>query len=838
MTLTEVANLVGSYKRYTSDIHCSIRWLVKTAEIYNNIIPTKPNEISTVRITLRDFTLQSIAEVIVLHQIDVPPVILGKMKRAIALRKRCGIWYLGLEKYEHAIGACRHPHPITVLEEVCMILERKGAIPTKEAADPPPYELQDDDDESIIAWIRQQYAALGIEDTQPMLNVQPEEHDSAQYELEEDDDFKDMDNQGAPDPDLGSLLAPRTFHMFCLFDDLQSMRVFLRESWSEYLKGEIDLMNAAVITNIALGLAKGLITEFNIECKLAAETELLRLFRLLGRIRGENTKGTVDSGMPYNLELQDLATWCHLPAQLMLLKYVDNVPADSPELSKRFLQSFKNNLGRNHEAGNQREFMSPLGRFNEDRAILFQGLEVFSFLLETQQPFPITDEITKSLAQCLEHRKPSLWFAFVAQTFLDVNHTVRHKKSKPFNDLKVSALRVKKIIEEHQKFSKSFPDHSFWPKSADELIERIHNIVLRLIIDDYVLEEKQERFQERYWPTFEKHEHFKLNPVLCGLMMFTINIRMALISSDYISRCSTVLPLAHLYNLVQHTTKDYPSWADMNTFVGIHGEKRIFVDERPINVLQSSESFITATKSKQRFEAVLIPSVAVAYLLLRRCLASDPGEMGVPNIDAILSEAAQYRLAMSHDVSKACGWLQWEAWQRSHDIGRLQLLKAIKESMFWEEYRLTFDYFGMHRRCIEMMRLIRGREKLMFVPLADHGDVDDTQIGFMVERILHFARKSACDRADTPTDDIYDDDYLTSLPIELMLLNVTDAMEEYLAKYGDVACKELKVFCTAWKTDFDKMKDLEQGKRDVYWTCLEEVIDRDALAKMTGMNTG
>ncbi|KAF2814749.1 uncharacterized protein BDZ99DRAFT_548855 [Mytilinidion resinicola] len=756
-TAPKVANLVGSYKRYKSDIDCVIRWLIRIGDEQEDFVKmakSDPKKDNTVSVTLDAFNLDFVAEMVTQRGIHVPPTILGKMKRALSLRKRCGI--------------CG---------------------------------------ENLHAWLRNQYAALATEDTQPASNAQSGDHDSIQYEIEELDFYNDMGRLEGKRPNLRSLLAPRTFHIFCLFDDLQNIRAFIRESWSEYLNGKIDLMNAAVVTNTALKLARGLIAEFEFECrepKPGSQIAQLRIYNLVARTRGKD---------PWELELEDVATWCYLPTKLMLFGYGELVLPDEPEVSELFLPYFKNKLSNTHKMENRRESMLALDRLNEDQAILHQCLEVFSFLVGMNPSFPVLDEITKCLGHFTQDRRPLLWFSFVAQIFLDVYHTLPHdqaqphKSTKAFGDLKFSALRVKKITEEHWKFSKSLPEVSFWPKNCygAAYIQSIYDNVQWLIIDDGVWEKKKEKYQEKYWSTFEKHEHFKRNPVLCGLMMFVINIRTESIGYHYINKWSTGIQLAHLYNLVQRTTAKCPAWPDMKIFIGVYGEQDIFMGARPNTVSQSSKSFEMA--SKRNPAEVVVSNAGTGNMLLNEYCGCRPTVLNVPSISWLLAEIENFSLATKHGLAKTSISLQRKAWETSHEIGRLQFLQAIKDAMVCEEPRINFNYFGLHQRCIELMRLIRDKNPRRFVWPGGDKDMDDTHIGIMVEWILGST-----------------------------LFGVTDVMKQYLAKNGDVACRQLRAFSKAYKNDQADMV-LEDAKRYTYWRCLEDVIDRDVFALMTGMST-
>lgn len=60
---------------------------------------------------------------------------------------------------------------------------------------------------------------------------------------------------------VDSYFGPLFFKTFCLLQDLNNMRTFISMTWSEYRDKKIDLMNAAVVTDSALQLARDLVQE-------------------------------------------------------------------------------------------------------------------------------------------------------------------------------------------------------------------------------------------------------------------------------------------------------------------------------------------------------------------------------------------------------------------------------------------------------------------------------------------------------------------------------------------------------------------------------------------------
>lgn len=177
-------------------------------------------------------------------------------------------------------------------------------------------------------------------------------------------------------------------------------------------------------------------------------------------------------------------------------------------------------------------------------------------------------------------------------------------------------------------------------------------------------------------------------------------------------------------------------------------------------------------------------------------------------------------------------------WSNKHNVGGLQFLALVKNKMHQEEPVLIFNYFGMHRRSIEILRLIRTREDHKFKQyFTDRYMPNDSLIANFVILVHHVARGSAQGGQELglhPRD---------AGVASRMLVSCNEVMKGYLAKKGDVARKELKVFCKNKNSPHIEMdgdgpgaKDEEADNKFMYLFGLEEVLDPKVMASlMTGI---
>lgn len=105
------------------------------------------------------------------------------------------------------------------------------------------------------------------------------------------------------------------------------MRTFISITWSEYQDKEIDLMNAAVVTDSALHLAQYLVKEVEVDWRLARTRkgdDLQNIvFNLAAIRRGIVANPSTEIGLPYNKNMTDVADWCYVPTKVLLESFAD-----------------------------------------------------------------------------------------------------------------------------------------------------------------------------------------------------------------------------------------------------------------------------------------------------------------------------------------------------------------------------------------------------------------------------------------------------------------------------------------------------------------------------------
>ena len=270
--------LFDSHKHYKEDTNQVVTWLAETAQKFGHPLKvetpaTRPsgrlkgkarkkarenamvegtetiNSAVRYTVTVNEFT--DLAHHITNQKptVKVPFIIVGLLRRAIALRKHCADWFLKKATTEEGmIDNSKHWHFIGVLERVLHILEPNSVSASKVSAHQTKIgeKLELDSDKSVNI-----YDVLYIDDNDSgsteVTTVTPQKTASCPkvsspprrtvYEMEitEEDAY---------------------FALFCFFDDLNQLRDYLFELWRDYDDGKLNLMSVSVTTNMAINLVR------------------------------------------------------------------------------------------------------------------------------------------------------------------------------------------------------------------------------------------------------------------------------------------------------------------------------------------------------------------------------------------------------------------------------------------------------------------------------------------------------------------------------------------------------------------------------------------------------
>jgi hypothetical protein len=112
-----------------------------------------------------------------------------------------------------------------------------------------------------------------------------------------------------------------SFGIFCFFDDLNRLRTFLGDLWTQYKLGTCDLITAAVTTNSALELVNRAEQDFAVSFPKNDTYEKTGglYFKFMCGLRGEDPDFRQKPRDRLNSNMFEVAEWLFLPAHCRLI---------------------------------------------------------------------------------------------------------------------------------------------------------------------------------------------------------------------------------------------------------------------------------------------------------------------------------------------------------------------------------------------------------------------------------------------------------------------------------------------------------------------------------------
>ena len=590
--------LFDTHKRYKADTNRVAEWLAQTAQrcglkletqpsasrpsgrlkgkarkearMTTNSSPTAPSLRHI--ITVKDFT--DMAQLIVQQKpaLRVPDTILGLLRSAINLRRRCSDWFQkkSTQKDQLRESTQKHSHFIGVLENVLQILE-SNSTPA----------VTDND-------IGHSMEKLSLNGT----SQSPAEQQNNPYNVL----FIEDDSVAETAPTLETrvtvqrtqIVPPRTkvtyeieatdeeiyFGIYCFFDDLNRLRDFIHDLWSRYKIGSCDLITAAVTTNSALELVH------RAEKELAAsfpkndtyEKTAVLFYALMCILRGEDPGSREMPGDLVNFNMLDVAEWLFIPVNGILESFLPVIQAGHVPVAKPGYFGVYN-------PRTDRSRLTAREKLKEDLIILCESLPEFCLFTKVTSQFPVPDELLDGLRLMFTKKTIPTWVTFAAQIYLDIHHVLRQDIGRGFTELQASGTQAMSTLTEYFTTSKIFTN---WPSSNEEKVKYVHTFVDFWIIRDPVAPLlRRSRGPTADLPTPVPHALFRRNPLLSGLFQFQLYLLMQESGIVLATAWGSILYVAHLYEAGRQGGYLDRIWPDMELIVDIHTRENIFAGRVP-----------------------------------------------------------------------------------------------------------------------------------------------------------------------------------------------------------------------------------------------------------------
>jgi hypothetical protein len=363
------------------------------------------------------------------------------------------------------------------------------------------------------------------------------------------------------------------FAIHCFFDDLNRLRDFLDELWSDYKNGRVDLITASVTTNTAIDLVhraeKELLASFP-ELDTYAKTGLV-FYIFMCLVRGEDPDYREQPGDLFNFAVLDVADWLYLPVYSLLMSFCDVLKDNTAPLMKPGYYGI-------YDPHTDRSKLTIRQRMLEDRIILLEALPQL-FIFTKVHDVPIQDEFTNGLRTMFVQKTVPLWVTtFAAQIFLDIHHTLRVDAIRGLSDLQASGIHASSTLTEY--FASSTP-FSNWPAQNEQFARNIKHFVDTWIGQDALASMRRRLYQAVSLPDVEPYALFQRHPLLCGLFQCKLYLQLQELGVTPCNAWGSILYVAHLYEGCRQGGYLEEIWPDMKMIMDIHTRERLFAGRVP-----------------------------------------------------------------------------------------------------------------------------------------------------------------------------------------------------------------------------------------------------------------
>lgn len=668
----------------------------------------------------------------------VPSSILSIIRRVIEARKDSDDWFKANTKEDDKDG---HIHFVRILQEVYDTLQ--------------PFSSADDGNDPNTT-----DNATDIENVYKNLQL---EEPSREF----------LDSPAVPGPDrkgvrmlcefvdvfmehVGSYFE-ESFAASSLFRDVNKIYRHVELVWQNHKDGKVDLMTAAIVSNTAIDLIRRLEEDFfeqfprfrkveehilqGIKKYDPKHTDAQQLTNFMFRAKCASKKKTFwnenTSEAYFNLELYEDARYVFLDMHALFLEYF----IGSQKMDKCVYQS-PPGLGL-WDPDTDYDNMTSLEKHRQDRRILLELLpDVILLCTSTSKIASLgEDELlrgSRNFYVLPGKHTPTihLWMMVSLRLFCDIHHILGPNIGKPFEAIRRLGTEATNSINQCIKL-RDAGKTQIWPAEADESIEL--NILKRIQQSLFVDEVKEfidnAARNVKWWKGKKDFELLRRHPWACGLMEFNIHVSMQEAGLVALDQSDSGVTAAHLYNALQKQDVLNTLWPDMEMFMELVGDERVFRGQRPTSLEDCSSrlSVMRGISAKtfaqnRRDRGILLskhgryslfPKSDLIQILKSRCvnvvhhfnIADDESAAMLESLEEVLnkqvhltSDGTQVTVRDRGD-KKPVSTLKKDV-RQERKYNPVELLMSLQFGLARELPGISFDYLAFHKSCWEVLNIV------------------------------------------------------------------------------------------------------------------------------------
>jgi hypothetical protein len=367
-----------------------------------------------------------------------------------------------------------------------------------------------------------------------------------------------------------------------LMFDLAKIRSRIRLIWHNHKKGHIDVGAAAVATNVASSLARGIIEQYEplfSQHRHGLLGLILHFFIMLcGR---EPTpefvkilEGIVKDG--YNDDFYKQADMSYFNAMRLLGLFKATIDQIFPTGNGI---GVPDNAFEDYDPRRDGSSMSGSERRQEDESLSGAILLSLTYLSRHFERCPFEDEFLMAMRRFDEEpRQITFSLVFFLQIFLDIHHIMRDAIETSYDSMTKSVTAMTNDMKEYLELHKATAKPSKVQQQNDKYIRLLVNVVECSDTDPslamYYATDGSGRATDAAYDRKAREQILKLSPVFCGLWLHYIRGLVYDASMNIFNAWHSVLSAAHLYNSLAHQQLLVGPWADLELVLSKLGDDK------------------------------------------------------------------------------------------------------------------------------------------------------------------------------------------------------------------------------------------------------------------------
>ncbi|KAN0062418.1 hypothetical protein ACQY0O_005302 [Thecaphora frezii] len=698
-----------------------------------------------------DWNMIEAAEHLVKHQVTVPVEVHKLVRRCICARLLC---FHPLQRQDEVEAYVRSRlRFIGVLEEIEVLLH---ACPL-----PPATKPRCSVDSKTVAHER----GPGVVRDQPH---------GAELPYKDLEDFPDIALPAPPRlssfPPSQALYAVEEeedevfFYLLAFFSDLNNLRGFLRQTWSDYRDAKLSLVTASLVTNTAIELIRKTHDDVRTRYLPMFDHEASNLTRAVYAFVAASFG--LDTSLVHPEQLGEGHHTEERIHEHLLVPYLCLLESCRPSIHGRKWVPVPQPRSCDAAEQNDRSAMTYKQRFEADKVLLLETLTDFTVMAALRIPMtpgsivPVyidmtpddacdsvteyqkalsIDEIACEIRRYIDQGELSLLTLFCVQIYVDINDVLQQESARGLDEyLRITAHMADSLTMRMQQEPQRKP-----PSWCNEDEDNVERFLLAMRSEDqceFLRRRKVEihrKLGHEVGEGVEVAAFFRRHPVYCGLRLYRAMVQYQAIGTALAESWGTVTGAAHLYaacrGLEDHdeTSEDdgksegergAARWPEMHDFIAMYGSL-VFSGAVPQDVPGALQSLLLKTDQAVSTVETLVGSKpqtqadtsAPASRLAGASTTGRSGYLTVPtHISAIFKEryvgkdaTTRLEIKTMHslvDTLQRTGVNVASKTHASPKFSYVQLLETLVAGVEREDRRLRLDLVRLHLACFKVLR--------------------------------------------------------------------------------------------------------------------------------------